>query len=123
MPLLASPPSVLPSSSLPPLSTILVWESTHSFQHDTTYLLTRLYRCGFGCSKTLVALPVAAEVAAADGQRAMGEGKRKACAKDKQRTSARARHPKEGLITIVVVVSSKPVWGCGWCRLAWDLRW
>jgi hypothetical protein len=42
---------------------------------------------------------------------AVREGNRKACAKDKQRTSARARHPKEGLITIVVVVSSKPVVG------------
>lgn len=56
---------------------------------------------------------MAAEVAAADGQRAVGEGSRKACAKDKQRTSARAMHPKEGLITIVVVVSSNLCGGVG----------
>jgi len=63
------------------------------------YLFIRLLRYGCSCSNTLVALLVAAE----DGQGAVGEGNRKACTRDKQRISARARHPVDGVIIMLVL--------------------
>lgn len=74
------------------------------------YLFTRLFRYGCGCSNTLVALLVAAE----DGQRAVGEGNRKACTKDKQRISSRARHPVDGLIIMLLWYRK----ACGWVYAA-----
>lgn len=68
-----------------------------------TYLLTRLYRCCCGCASTELV----------DAPTAEGKGNRKACATEAQKTTATARHPREGLITIVVVeVPSKPVHLC-----------